>query len=518
MCGILFTTNNNISEISFRNSLELLNHRGPDATGYLKYKNNLFGHKRLKILDIDDRSNQPFYSKDERYIIIFNGEIYNYLELAKRFNIKMITNCDTELIVELFALIGSKCVTLLEGMFSFLIYDTLVNDFFIARDHLGVKPLYISEMNGTVIISSEISPILNLTNTFSIDPIGIRQYIKLRTFFNNRTIYKEISFFPAGYFYENSKLIKYWDLPVDNNINEPSDSDLRNMVIESINKRLISDVPVGSFLSGGIDSSIIASLSKKPDTWTIGFEDNNEFSYAQIVANKIGSNHHEVIIDKKEFIDLAKHMIHIRKEPLSVPNEVLIYKMSNEAKKSNTVILCGEGADELFYGYDRIYAWAYRNKNFNIKEFSDYYSYSKNNDIEIVEDAIQPYLHLNNSLKIVSHFFQMSHLHGLLRRVDNATMLASIEARVPFVDNIFLVETLIGQSYEYKNLNGIIKSPLKRIFSDILPLEIINRKKVGFPVPLDIIFESNENHMDKWFDFNLKTLFGNDFNLNDIKI
>jgi asparagine synthase (glutamine-hydrolysing) len=521
MCGILFTNNINYSNEKFIGALELMNHRGPDATGHLQINNFQFGHKRLKILDIDNRSNQPFYSKNHKYVIIFNGEIYNYVELAKLHNIEMNTNCDTELVVELFSILGPKCIELFEGMFAFIIFDLSNHNLFIGRDHLGVKPLYILDLNGEITISSEIASILELTNSTTIDPIGLRQYLKLRTFFNNRTIYKNISFFPAGTYYFNGKFVKYWSLISNPTSNEPSDEEIENLITESVQKRLISDVAVGSFLSGGIDSSIIAALSNKPDTWTIGFNESNEFPYAKLVSDKINSSHHETLINKDEFSEIARFMINKRREPLSVPNEVLLYKMSIDVKTKNTVILSGEGADELFFGYDRIFSWAHKCKNFKIEEFAKLYSYGNNSDIEIVEEALQPFLYLKKPIEIVAHFFQIAHLHGLLRRVDNSTMLNSVEARVPFVDNINLIEKMINQSYDYKTKNGVIKSPLKRIFSDILPDEIINRKKIGFPVPLNLIYKIDDiktNPMDIWFDFNLKILFGNDFNSNDFKI
>ena len=521
MCGILFSNDPGIERSSFLSALELLNHRGPDATGYEKLGINRLGHKRLKILDLDDRSNQPFYSRDGRFIIVYNGEIYNYRELARQNAINQTTTSDTEVIVELYSKHGPKFLTLLNGMFSMVILNTTTSELFIARDRLGVKPLYMHRNGEHISIASEIAPLLKITGESTYDDIGLRQYRKLRTFFNGRTAYKNIQMFPAGHYLLNGKLYRYWNLPEEDSV-EPSDDELREIIVDSVNMRLISDVTVGSYLSGGLDSTIIAALAAKPHTWTVGFSDNNEFEWGRLAAEHIHSTHHEVIIHPEEFVSLAQQMIKKRREPLSVPNEVLLYKMTNVLKKENTVILSGEGADELFFGYDKIFRWAESAKQLDIVEFSRLYSYGSHDDIEIVEDALEPFMHLKKAIKIVSHFFQVAHLHGLLRRLDNATMLCSVEARVPFVDHHPLVERMAGVSFDYRMKGGEVKSPLKRVFRDLVPGAIITRKKIGFSVPLERIpfpTEQGTTQMDRWLAFNLSELCGSaSITLNDLSI
>ena len=178
--------------------------------------------------------------------------------------------------------------------------------------------------------------------------------------------------------------------------------------------------------------------------------------------------------------------------------------MTLEVKTKNTVILSGEGADELFFGYDRIFNWA-RNNNWDLDSFDSHYSYGSHKDNEILEDVLAPFMDYGNPIDVVAAFFQIAHLHGLLRRLDNATMLCSVEARVPFVDHR-LVERMAGVSYDYRVQNQISKYPLKTIFHKYLPKEIINRKKVGFPVPLSNIFSDKKPLMDQWLRFNLDTL------------
>lgn len=485
-----------------------MKHRGPDVPAGCLSKNGFqLGHCRLKILDLDDRSNQPFWSRNKRYVMIYNGEVYNYRELANKYNIQTNTSSDTEVLLELYVVLGEGVLQEIEGMFSFVIFDTISNTFFVARDHLGVKPLYYSQTKDGWIFSSEIAPILNLLDSVKIDSIGLRQYKKLRTFFNGRTLYSEIKMFPAGHFMVNGHLKSYWQLSYEPSL-PPSDEEILNLLKTSVQDRCLSDVPVGCYLSGGIDSTLIASLANKPDTWTVGFADNNEFEFARLAADKIGSTHNEILITREEFLETAKLMIKIRREPLSVPNEILLYHMTRMAKKKNTVILSGEGADELFFGYDRIFRWA-SSHDWDLQEFSSLYAYGSHHDLEIIEDVVAPFLKHEKTINIVAAFFQVAHLHGLLRRLDNSTMLCSVEARVPFVDCLTLVERMAGVPFEYRMKNGIVKEPLKRIFSSFLPNKIVQRQKVGFPVPLGSINFVNvqgKTGVDRWLNFNLQEL------------
>ena len=511
MCGILFTNNSQISYKIFRNALNLMLHRGPDiAPATSEIQQYKLGHTRLKILDLDDRNNQPFVSNDGRFIMVYNGEIYNFKELAKQFNISLRTTGDTEVLLELYARFGSEMLKHLNGMFSFVILDTQTNQFFAARDRLGVKPLYYANENGAFIFSSEVAPILALIANHEFDSIGIRQYRKLRTFFNGRTIYSSIKMFPAGHYMQNEKLQSYWQLPLYEKP-EPADDELYELIKSSVEYRCISDVPVGSYLSGGLDSTIITAFAKfnigTLHTWTVGFKDENEFEYSDLAANHFNTIHKKVLVEENEFVETAMNLILKRKEPLSVPNEVLLYLMTKKVKKNNTVVLSGEGADELFFGYDRIFRWASKN-GWDLVQFANLYSYGTNDDLEIVEDAISPFMKYEKPIDIVAAFVQTAHLHGLLRRLDNATMLNSVEARVPFVD-YRLIERMAGVSFDYKMKDGLVKSPLKKIFYSTLPKMIIERKKIGFPVPLEKInfgVKYNANGMDNWLAFNLDTI------------
>ncbi|WP_254328316.1 asparagine synthase (glutamine-hydrolyzing) [Paenibacillus sp. MZ03-122A] len=508
MCGILFS-NVAINKEVFLNSLNIMKHRGPTAPLCVYQSENfMLGHNRLSILDLDRRSDQPFFSDDGRYVIIFNGEIYNYKELASSYSIQMRTNSDTELLLKLYIQYGPQMLNWLNGMFSFIVLDIQQKSFFVARDRMGVKPLYYNRYGEEFIFSSEIAPLLPLVHHISIDQEAVRQYKKMRCFFNDRTIYNEIKEFPPGYYYENGEFIKYWEIDYSEK-EPPSDEELEFLIRSAVEYRKIADVEIGSYLSGGLDSTIITALAKVEHTWTVGFEDYNEFQWSEIAATRYNTIHHPILFEPDHFLSLARELITVKKEPLSVPNEVLLYHMTQQASAKNTVILSGEGADELFFGYDRIFRWASSTTDFDIRAFSELYTYGSEDDIEIVEDALAPFMKLKSPQKIVAAFFQQAHLRGLLKRLDSASMLNSVEARSPFLD-YRLIERLAGVNSLYKMKDGVVKAPLKRIFKDIVPAEIVNRKKVGFPVQLEKVLSSEKiegkTTFDKWFNFNLTTL------------
>lgn len=509
MCGLLFSNDPSLDEASFKNALDTMRHRGPDVPGcYSRSGVNQLGHNRLSILDLDPRSNQPFRSNDGRYLMVYNGEIYNYRELAERHRLPTTTTGDTEVLLELYVRLGEVMLRELNGMFAFAILDTRTDELFVARDRLGIKPLYLFDRGGAMTFSSEVAALLHLYPGRGIDDVAVRQYKKLRAFFNGRTLYEGISMFPAGCYLKDGTVHRYWELP-EGPQHPPSDEELAELLRSAVAYRNISDVEVGSYLSGGLDSTIVAGLAHKAHTWTVGTKANNEFGWARAAAARFGSRHHEVLVSDGEFAQVAKELITRRWEPLSVPNEVLLYKMTEAVKDYNTVILSGEGADELFFGYDRIFRWAAAADRFDLGEFDRHYAYGTHRDDEVLEDALGPFLHRTSTLETVAAFFQVAHLHGLLRRLDNSTMQCSVEARVPFVDHR-LIERMAGVPSNYRMAGDVSKAPLKRVFADLVPKTIINREKVGFPVDLAAVLRgygrADNAPIDKWFDFNLEVL------------
>ena len=507
MCGIFFVSHPKADAARLAALNALMRHRGPDTEGILDKPPFFMGFNRLSILDLSDAANQPFFSRSGKHAIVFNGEIYNYREIVSELKLAMRTTGDTELLIELYEREGEKMLARLNGMFAFVILNLESGAVFAARDRLGVKPLYVYERDGTLAMASEIAPLLELAGSAEVDEIGLRQYRKLRTFFNGHTLYKNIRFFPAAHYYKDGRYSRYWDLPLRDKA-PPSDEELRALVETSVAYRCVSDVPVGCFLSGGLDSSIVTLLAKPSASWSIGLADSNEFEWADLVAKQAGTRHSNILFAAEDYRPLAREMILKRREPLSVPNEVLLYAMCREVRKTYKVVLCGEGADELFFGYDRIFRWAAAAPTFDLAEFDKRYSYSPRADDEIVAYALEPYRKAyTKPIDIVAAFFQTAHLHGLLRRLDNSSMSASVEAREPFVD-YRLIEALAGVAFDYKMKDGVVKAPLKRLFGALLPPSILTRSKVGFPVPLDSLFGPSEGGtpFDRWTAFNLATL------------
>jgi asparagine synthase (glutamine-hydrolysing) len=503
MCGFLFVYNNKYDHKELNASLAHMNHRGPDAQNWLLHDGHYFGHNRLSIIDLNSRSDQPFVK--DKYSIIFNGEVYNYKELIKDHRLIVETKSDTEVILEMYRKYGNECLKYFNGMFTIVIYNTSTKSVFIARDRLGIKPLYIRLTGDMIEVASEISALLALREE-QIDDFGVRQYKKLRMTIHGSTLYDNIKIFPPASYFDGDKYVKYWEYSIDRK-QPPSDEELSDLIYDAIRLRKRSDVELGSYLSGGLDSTLLSCILNPSHTWTVGFNDMNEFKWAQEVATQLDCEHHEHVSNYDSFLKDAKMMIGKRREPLSVPNEILIYQMTKMVKEKNTVVLSGEGADELFWGYDRIFRWANNASKFDIEEFDELYCYGSHRDMEVLEFALAG-IEYSAPLDKVAYFFQLHHLHGLLRRLDNSTMLNSVEARVPFVDHR-LVEMLAGVAFEWKN-DGGVKGPLKRIFKNIVPLSILNRKKVGFPVPLKNIFMNSTysgTDMDKWLQFNVENLF-----------
>lgn len=502
MCGILYTTDPAVSEAAFNRALDLMEHRGPDARGYALSGASRLGHRRLSILDLHPRSNQPFRRGDR--LLIFNGEIYNYRELIREHALKVETSSDTEVILAMYEKYGEGCLGYFNGMFAFVIHDETTGEAFVARDRLGVKPLYLHRGAEGWTLASEIAPLLELFGGET-DDFGLRQYRKLRMTLKGRTLYRDISVFPQAHYWKGGDFVRWWDLDVSTRP-PPSYDELSALIADAVRLRKISDVPVGSYLSGGLDSTILTYLLEPDHTWTVGFPEMNEFDWSERAAKGLRSTHHRTVVDRDGFLRTAEWMIRKRKEPLSVPNEVLLYLMTRDVKSENTVVLSGEGADELFWGYDRIFRWAHGAKTLDPAEFDRHYCYGSHRDDEVVDYALEG---LPGKLPVekLAYFFQIHHLHGLLRRVDNSTMLCSVEARVPFVD-YRLVERVAGAPFAWR-MGSSFKQPLKDIYGGLIPKEIVDRPKVGFPVPLESLFGASSpgtTPMDAWLRFNLDNL------------
>ena len=549
MCGItgIFSIKK-VSEL--QNRIHAMNnsiiHRGPDAGGFIIDENIALGHRRLSIIDTSVSANQPMISKSKIWNLVFNGEIYNFNEIKSELKYVFKTNSDTEVILAAVEEKGVKWfLNKANGMFAIALYNTKTKHLYLIRDRLGIKPLFYFNDGEKLVFSSEIKGILSSGlvkakfNASAVDEyLGNRYVREPFTFFEN--IYQ----LNSGCYIEineslESKEHRYWDFPdkfnIDKNYDEENLASLfEQELIKSIKYRLISDVPVGTYLSGGVDSSLITAIvsknKKEPlNTFTIGFPEINEFKYSKIIAEKYNTSHQEILMEKKDYLDNQERLIGYKDAPLAVPNEIPLAVMSTKLKEKVTVVLSGEGADELMGGYGRIFRkpFDYDNQNSN-QSFYEYFimdyeyvsreirdkfisspkKYRKYFDKKIVKDFSN-----KSNEENVFRFFHKYHVKGLLNRVDMTTMQASVEARVPFLDHN-LIEFVYNKipynlklkwnskiaKQEARNLSSNIYSEnldipkylLRKISYNYLPNEIIERKKVGFPVPLSEWFHNLE--------------------------
>ena len=372
MCGIFGAISNNLNYDDMVKATDLLHHRGPDDSGYHQDNDLFLGHKRLSIIDLDSGP-QPIFNEDKSILIIFNGEIYNFNELKKELIKKghtFETKTDTETIIHAYEEYGEDCVKHLRGMFAFAIWDKKLKKLFIARDRLGIKPLFYYQLNNSFIFSSEIKSILNLPGiSKSIDYNGLASYFKLSYIPAPLTIYKNIKKLLPGHTltYQTGKIKinKYWDLKISSfksNSEKYYIDNFMEILNESIKLRMISDVPIGAFLSGGIDSGLVVALmslsSEAPiNTFTMGFGGNiggylDEREYAKQISKKYKTIHkeYEVIPEHSGILD---KIVQSFDEPFADDSVIPSYYVSQIARKNVTVALSGLGGDELFAGYER---------------------------------------------------------------------------------------------------------------------------------------------------------------------
>lgn len=551
MCGITgyYSFDNSFNPENLKIMSSSLAHRGPDNESFFYDKSIGLAHRRLSIIDLSNSANQPMKSASGKHIIIFNGEIYNFKEIATELNCNLKTSSDTEVIIEAFEKWGVDFVNKLNGMFAIAIYQIETEKLFLFRDRMGVKPLFYYFENGLFLFSSEIksiSSIEEIKNNLTINKKAVKEYFYRGYIPQPYTIYNEIKKFPSATnaIVEKNKisLFKYWD--INNKINETKFSDynevksnLKSLLESSVKYRLISDVPFGTFLSGGIDSSIVTAIAqhvseKQLNTFTIRFNEAkyNEADFAKKIADYLNTNHHEFTVNYSEAIGLVNNIINAYDEPYADSSAIPTLLVSKLARKYVTMTLSGDGGDELFHGYGA-YDWAnrlnnpiiktlrrpigyglsllndkyrraakvfdYPNKNF-IKShiFSQEQYFFSLNEIEeliinnnSIIDSDNDYNNLNRKLTVAESqaFFDINYYlkDDLLVKVDRASMQYSLENRVPFMD-YRLVEFALNIDAELKIKNGEKKYILKQALYDYLPKEFFNRPKWGFSIPLKI--------------------------------
>jgi asparagine synthase (glutamine-hydrolysing) len=542
ICGFNFEDKSLIQEMS-----SLIDHRGPDESNYFVDDNISLGIRRLSIIDLE-KGSQPQYNENEDIWLVFNGEIYNFLELREDLEKKghsFRTDSDTEVIVHAYEEWNYNCLREFRGQFAFCIYDSRKKKLFLARDRLGVKPLYYYYNEGVFIFGSEIKPILAYGMKRKLNREALNLYLSLKYVPFNFTLFKGIYKLPPSsyliYDLESNSFSKkkYWTLNfnINNDLGIEDFSKLLKRELEkSVKLRLISDVPLGAFLSGGLDSTAVVGimskyLDKPVRTFSVGFEEGsftNELNYAKYVSEFYDTNHTEIIVESDSYELLPKIVWHLD-DLIADAATIPVYLMSKYARNDMKVALTGDGADEIFAGYSVFY----RRQKLNFAEYipdtlidylMEYYQYIPNHLIRIAlsylnqsqdmesrylrkivhipdeeKDLIFPYSvqriipliknHYMTNLNLIDQFihwdlnYQLPNQFNM--KIDKMSMASSLEARVPFLDHK-IVELASSIPSKLKLYNNIEKYILRMAVKDIVPKKILRRKKTGFNVPLKL--------------------------------
>jgi len=424
MCGIagFFTPDEVFTREELSAMTECLVHRGPDARGF--YFNNKagFGHRRLSIIDLSEAANQPMFSRSKRYVVIFNGEIYNYRDVAAELKIKQRTKSDTEVIVEGFEMLGVDIVHKLNGMFAIAIYDTQGDEIFLFRDRLGKKPLFYYYDRKNFAFASEIKALLKcarIASSKKINLTALNQYLYLGYIQEPHTIFENIHRFPAGSYArlnaKEFKITSYWrpeDFVQAETITDLDEAKkkLNELVISSVKYRMISDVPFGAFLSGGADSSLVTAVAQRVssapiNTFSIGFRESkfNESEYARKTAEYLGTNHNEIMVSQLDALDLFEQIPEIYDEPFADSSAVPSLLVAKLARQQVKMTLSGDGGDETFLGYG-FYRWAKRLQNPLVKALRKPIGYALAQMSSRYERASHMFLY-EDERKIKSHIF-----------------------------------------------------------------------------------------------------------------
>jgi len=485
MCGIFCIKSFNGQKLNFptcQNILAKQSYRGPDSTKfYIDGENIFLGHNRLRIVDLNSNADQPFFSKDRRYVILFNGEIYNHKELRKKIGLSFLTESDTETILKGYEKFGAKIFEMLDGMFAVVIYDTHKDTFVIARDYFGIKPLYYYHDKHYLILSSDIASINEIVQT-EIDTDSILEWKVFRSPLPGKTFFKNIHSIMPGtmkVFHKNTKpKTKYfWNLEPSNLAF--SEVDIIDLLSESISNHLMTDTVPVTLLSGGIDSSIVTIFSGIKEAYSVGFKDLNEFTIAEETSKLLGIDLKKVTINQDEYSSLFEKLIRLKKAPLLVPNEILIHKVSIAMPNSTKVFLTGEGADELFFGYDQIFSDVNQGVIGTLDQFIERYRYSETKVTDRFYNYLTKMKENKSMMEFLEDFFIFFHLGVLLDRMDFSSMSASKEARVPFV-----TKKLFNYMYRRPySVRGSLNAPKKILRKELLERgfeHITRQKKIGF--------------------------------------
>jgi len=517
ICGEFKFNGKSFNDVKLTNLMSSISNRGRDSKGTFKNTDIFLGHHRLSIIDTSDKSNQPMVI--ENYVIVFNGIIYNYKDIRQKLIAKghiFKSTGDTEVVIRSYIEYGDKCVEHFDGVFSFCIYNLTKKNIFLARDRIGIKPLYYSINNSELVFSSSMKGILSSKGKIEINPIALNYQFTIHSMVPApHTIIDGIKKLEPGHTLNVTKsgkshLHKYFDI---NNIElkKYSDDEIINnidtLLNNAVEKRLnIADVPVGILLSGGLDSSLITAISKKYkeelNTYSIGFntinnEIGNEFYYSDLVADDFKTSHNKYNISNDDLYHNLDTVISNMSEPMVSQDSSAFFLLAKNVSLSNKVVLSGQGADEVFGGYfwyEQIMQDQGRNdteilsKYYFDRTFDNYCNAVNKNYIStnhVFNEINNKFKEMNQDLPVLDKVLRLE-LSTLIiddpvKRVDNMTMSHALEARVPFLD-IDLIKFMLSVKSKNK-INKTNKYYLKKLSEKYLKNEVIYRDKFYFPVP-----------------------------------
>jgi asparagine synthase (glutamine-hydrolysing) len=535
MCGITGFNHEDRDLLARMNHLQ--RHRGPDHEGRFVNQHVSMGHRRLSIIDISEKGHQPMISEDGSLVISYNGEVYNFKELKTDFEkegYRFRSQSDTEVVLAAYDSYGRKCLDLLNGMFAFAIYDKRRAKLLLARDRFGIKPLYYFWDGKRFAFASEIKALLEYPLKRELNIKALAQFFTFRFNYGKETLFRNIFKLPPGHFLSFDldaacieEIGPWWELSPSIDRGEDTASiakEVRELLHDSVSKRLISDVPLGFFLSGGLDSTIVTGIAGRLGadlkTFSAGFETTNELSYASTASRFFGTDHQEVRIGD-EALELLDDIVYHMDEPIGDAAFLATFILSREARRKVKVVLAGEGADELFAGYDRYKIALYGDMlSFFVPSFFKSYLttvklgsenwmrlarilsgadrearylevirlFSKDEMKELAVTA-QETKELSfpscDILKAIQFFDVQTVLpNDFFMKADKMSSAWGLEERVPFLDHR-VVELAFRIPSRAKLRLWDEKHVLKKAFADLVPPEILRRRKHGFNVPMD---------------------------------
>lgn len=539
MCGICGIIRKGDNKDIIKKMNDRIMHRGPDGEGYYIDGDVAFGHRRLSIIDLST-GDQPIYNEDNSVVTVYNGEIYNYLELRgelESLGHEFKTKSDTEVLVHGYEEWHTDLPKHLRGMFAFAIYDKNRNEIFLARDNFGIKPLYYAKMNDSFMFASEIKSFLDLPDfKKEFNEKILETYLEFSFVPTNETFFKGVYRLDAGcsllYKDEDIKINKYFKLDFKEDTMSFTDAvkNISDVMEDSVKRHLIADVEVGSFLSSGIDSSYIVSLAKPHKTYTVGYENKkyDEINYAKDLADKLGIKNESKIIKKDEYLDAIPKIMYHLDEPTSDPAAISLYFVAKLASRDLKVVLSGEGADEFFGGYNYYREevdYKFYNKipygirhvigkvaglfpevrgfNFLVRRGekleNSYIGVNRNfsekmarkvlrknyelKAIDVTKDVYNEFKDYSNIDKMQAIDINFWLMKDILLKADRMTMASSIEGRVPFIDKeVFSVASKLP--FDYKVTKENTKVALREAARKVIPTDAYKKKKLGFPVPI----------------------------------